>query len=350
MPHPPPPKKLQLVLFDFSLTGASPENISAGTLPYLDPFLALRRPPRWDVYAERFAVAVTLYQMLTGGLPRWGDGKTPPAMLDAEVSLDSDRFDPHLRDALTRFFEKALRRDYRERFDNAEDMLRAWRKAFEDTLTAPAEADTFAAIAQLATVDTTIADLGYGIEAQNVLEGMGIHSVRDLLAVERVKFRYLTGVGDRIRREIRLKAKRLAQLRPDLAQGRSTLHGVDNAGPGVACIDELAALLLPKRPAGDDRPEERALALYLGLEQAEGGAGLRHTLAQPRRRRPARSPAPVDPVERALEGARALAQTAPSDPGPGGNRGPAGLPSGRHDHPGAGPRPARCARLHHPGR
>ncbi len=128
-------------------------------------------------------------------------------------------------------------------------------------------------IAQLATVDTTIADLGYGIEAQNVLEGMGIHSVRDLLAVERVKFRYLTGVGDRIRREIRLKAKRLAQLRPDLAQGRSTLHGIDNAGPGVACIDALAALLLPKRPAGDDRPEERALALYLGLEQAEAEPG-----------------------------------------------------------------------------
>lgn len=262
-------KKLQLVLFDFSLAGASPENISAGTHPYLDPFLQLRKPPRWDIYAERFAVAVTLYEMVTGELPRWADGKTQPAMLDCEASLDTERFDPHLRDALTRFFEKALRRDYRERFDNAEEMLRDWRRAFEDTLGTTAEPDTFAAIAQLATASTTIAELGYSVEAQNVLEGMGIHAVRDLLAVERIKFRYLTGVGDRIRKEIRLKAKKLAQLRPDLVQGRPTQHGGDTTAPGIASIDELAAQLLPKRPAGDDRPEEHALALYLGLEQPE---------------------------------------------------------------------------------
>lgn len=262
-------KKLQLVLFDFSLAGASPENIAAGTHPYLDPFLQLRKPPRWDIYAERFAVAVTLYEMVTGELPRWGDGKTQPAMLDCEASLDTDRFDPHLRDALTRFFEKALRRDYRERFDNAEEMLRDWRRTFEDTLGTTAEPDTFAAIAQLAAASTTIAELGYSVEAQNVLEGMGIHAVRDLLAVERIKFRYLTGVGDRIRKEIRLKAKKLAQLRPDLVQGRATQHGGDTTAPGIASIDELAAQLLPKRPAGDDRPEEHALALYLGLEQSE---------------------------------------------------------------------------------
>ena len=34
----------RLVLFDFSLTRAPPENIAAGTRPYLDPFLANRRP------------------------------------------------------------------------------------------------------------------------------------------------------------------------------------------------------------------------------------------------------------------------------------------------------------------
>jgi serine/threonine protein kinase len=266
-------KKLQLVLFDFSLSGASPENISAGTHPYLDPFLQLRKPPRWDLYAERFALAVTLYEMVTGELPRWGDGKTQPAMLDCEVNLDADRFDPHLREGLIRFFDKALRRDYKERFDNAEEMLRAWRKIFEDTAVTDSEPDNFAAIAQLATASTSIAELGYSVEAQNVLEGMGIHAVRDLLAVDRIKFRYLTGVGDRIRKEIRLKAKKLAQLRPDLAQGRSTQHGGDTPAPGISSIDELAAQLLPKRPAGDDRPEEHALALYLGLEQAESETG-----------------------------------------------------------------------------
>ena len=265
-------KKLQLVLFDFSLSGTSPENISAGTHPYLDPFLTLRKPPRWDIYAERFALAVTLYEMLTGELPSWGDGKTQPAMLDCEVSLNADRFDPHLRDGLTRFFDKALRRDYKERFDNAEDMLKAWRRVFEEGQTAGTEADAFDAIAQLATATTSIAELGYSVEAQNVLEGMGIHAVRDLLAVDRIKFRYLTGVGDRIRKEIRLTAKRLAQLRPDLVQGRPTLHEGDVTPLGIASIDELASQLLPKRPVGDDRPDERALAIYLGLEESETDA------------------------------------------------------------------------------
>lgn len=261
--------KLQLVLYDFSLSRTSPENISAGTHPYLDPFLSLRRPPRWDLYAERYALAVTLYEMVTGKSPIWGDGNSQPAILDCEVTLDTERFDPHLREGLTAFFEKGLRRDYKERFDNAEEMLRAWRRVFEEGQAAGVEPDAFDAIAITATAETNIAEMGYGVEAQNVLEGMGIHNVKELLAVDRVKFRYLKGVGDRIRKEIRLKAKKLAQLRPDLAQGRPTLHETEPDQRGVTSIDELAAQLLPKRPAGDDRPEERALATYLGLEEAQ---------------------------------------------------------------------------------
>jgi serine/threonine protein kinase len=269
--------RLQLVLFDFSLTSASPENISAGTHPYLDPFLPLRKPPRWDLAAERFALAVTLYEMLTGELPRWGDGVSQAAMLDCEVSLATDRFDPHLRDALTDFFERALHRDYRERFDNAEEMLRAWRQAFADTQSVGAAPESLAALARLATAATSIAELGYSVEAQNVLDGMGIHNLRDLLAVERIKFRYRSGVGDRIRKEIRLKAKKLLQLRPDLGpdSARAPTTVRLNETPGVASIDALACQLLPKRPAGDDRPPTgdpaQALAIYLGLEPAADG-------------------------------------------------------------------------------
>ncbi len=262
--------KLQLVLFDFSLSRASPENIAAGTHPYLDPFLSLRRPPRWDLYAERFALATTLYEVVTSDLPHWGDGKTAPAMLDCEVTLDIERFDPHLREGLTAFFEKGLRRDYKDRFDNAEEMLRAWRRVFDESQPSGEERDGFEAIAQLATATTSIAELSYSVEAQNVLEGMGIHNARELLAVDRIRFRYLKGVGDKVRKEIRLKAKRLSQLRPDLTQGRPTLHKTEGH-VGIATIDELAAQLLPKRPAGDDRPEDLALAIYLGLEEAEAG-------------------------------------------------------------------------------
>ena len=264
--------KLQLVLFDFSLCRTPTDNITAGTHPYLDPFLSLRKPPRWDLYAERFATAVTLYEMAVGQPPVWGDGQTSPAMLDVEATIESDVFDPVTRESFTGFFRKALKRDYGERYDNAEDMLRAWRAIFAARQTVhPNESGAesgLAAIAMTATPLTTMAELGYSLEAQDVLERMGIHNARELLAVDRIRFRYLRGVGDKIRKEIRLTAKELARLRPDLTQGRSTAHDVDEDAGSAVSVNELAAQLLPRRPAGDDRPEEAALAHYLGLDDA----------------------------------------------------------------------------------
>ena len=264
--------KLQLVLFDFSLCRTPTDNITAGTHPYLDPFLSLRKPSRWDLYAERFAAAVTLYEMAVGQPPVWGDGQTSPAMLDVEATIESDVFDPVTRESFTGFFRKALKRDYSERYDNAEDMLRAWRAIFAARQTVhPSEGGAesgLPAIAMTATPLTTMAELGYSLEAQDVLERMGIHNARELLAVDRIRFRYLRGVGDKIRKEIRLTAKELARLRPDLTQGRSTAHDVDEDAGGAVSVNELAAQLLPRRPAGDDRPEEAALAHYLGLDDA----------------------------------------------------------------------------------
>ena len=264
--------KLQLVLFDFSLCRTPADHLTAGTQPYLDPFLSLRKPPRWDLYAERFALAVTLYEMAVGQPPVWGDGHTSPAMLNVEATIERDVFDPVTREGFTAFFAKALKRDYSERFDNAEDMLRAWRTIFAARQTVhPFEASAeggLAAIVMTTTPATTMAELGYGLEAQDVLDRMGIHNARELLAVDRIRFRYLRGVGDKIRKEIRLTAKELARLRPDLTQGRSTAHDADEDAGGAVSVNELAAQLLPRRPAGDDRPEETALAYFLGLDDA----------------------------------------------------------------------------------
>ena len=267
--------KLQLVLFDFSLCRTPADNITAGTHPYLDPFLSLRRPPRWDLYAERFAVAGTLYEMAVGHPPVWGDGQTSPVMLDVEAAIERDVFDPVTREGFTAFFAKALRRDYRERFDNTEDMLRAWRAIFAARQTihhrdpaADIPDASFAAVAQTATPQTTMAELGYSLEAQDILERMGIHNARELLAVDRIRFRYLRGVGDKIRKEIRLTAKELARLRPDLTQGRASLHDTGDETDAAVSVNELAVQLLPRRPAGDDRPDEAALAHYLGLDDA----------------------------------------------------------------------------------
>jgi serine/threonine protein kinase len=266
--------KKQLVLFDFSLSRTSPDNIQAGTAGYLDPFLRIRKLPRWDLYAERYAATVTLYEMATGALPVWGDSNSAPDMLDCEVTLNTDAFDPNLRDELTAFFAKAFRRDIRERFDNAEEMLRHWRRVFDTARRPDTTPDVFDAVARLATASSTISELGYSVEAQSVLERMGVHNVRELLAVERIKFRYLylKGVSDKVRKEIRLTAKRLAQMRPDLIPGRPTITGDEEAGAAQS-LDELAAQLLPKRPAGDDRTDEQAIALYLGLDSHSDAPG-----------------------------------------------------------------------------
>lgn len=298
-------RRLLAVLFDFSLSRTPPENLSAGTQHYLDPFLSERPRRVWDLYAERYALAITLYEMAVGKLPRWGDGRTSPAMLEpgVEITLDAETFPPAIREPLVDFFTKALRRDFRQRFDNAEDMLREWRRVFEHAATVhPADASGFDDLARVATPGTTMAELGMSAGAQDVLDRMAVHNARELLAVDRLKFRYLKGVADKVRREIREKAKRLAELRPDLAQGRTTVHdeadepaSADDAPPDeradrAVSINELANLLLPRRTAAEDRAEEAALSHYLGVERRDADVSTRLRAGT------ASSPSPIWPT------------------------------------------------------
>ena len=51
--------------------------------------------------------------MAAGVLPRWGDGQSDPALTDAALSVEAERFDPSVRDGLAAFFRKALDRDPR---------------------------------------------------------------------------------------------------------------------------------------------------------------------------------------------------------------------------------------------
>jgi hypothetical protein len=259
--HPAPPRN-PTKAFDFSLTRAPVESIHAGTKPYLDPFLTDRRPPRWDLHAERYAAAVTLHEMLAGSPPVFGDGLADPIAVDDEATIALDRFDPALRDSLNRFFTRALRRDAAERFGNAEEMLREWRHAFapmDRTADAP---EGIEVVARRLHAASSIAEVGYRLEARAVLDRMGIHTVHRLLGVPRQQFRYLKGVGDRIRREIRERAKRLAELRPDLVPG-----GPTNEVNGRATINRLSEQLVARRPAGDERPEDRILARFLAIDE-----------------------------------------------------------------------------------
>lgn len=115
-----------LVLFDFSLASLPAENVLMGTRGYCDPF-----SQRWGPHCDRYSAAVTLYELATAMRPVWGDGKTDPSVLDCEVSIEDGRLEAQVRSPLAAFFKRALRRNSKERFENAKEMLSEWRRAFE---------------------------------------------------------------------------------------------------------------------------------------------------------------------------------------------------------------------------
>lgn len=219
----------QLILFDFSLSGAPFDNVRVGTPGYLDHFLQLRRPVRWDLSAERFAAAVTLYEMTLGSgvLPRWGHGKSDPALTEDELDLESDKFDPSVRESLTEFFQQALARDPADRFDNAELMLKAWRHAFEAaekrtvTTSAGEEVDLSIPLDQVA-LKTPVASLGLSNRARNALERSEILTVRDLLQYPVRELHMMRGVGNKTRKEIIEFVARLRERFPDVEEVRPT--------------------------------------------------------------------------------------------------------------------------------
>jgi serine/threonine protein kinase len=264
---------LHLVLFDFSLARTPAENLSAGTPPYLDPFLHRRK--RWDSHAERYAAAVTLYQMASGALPAWGDGQSHPAVLECEVTLEPNLFDPALREPMASFFEKALRRDYRERFDNASDMLQAWRDVFrQERLRAsppPMDAESEAPDLEHVTLDTQLAILSLSTRALNALERWNAVTVRDLLGkVPLPELLRMRGVGNKTRREIsrfiREVQARFPNVEPTRAKEPSSASMV---APARATVRELAALLLPAKPPRREQAGQAILRRLLGLD-AEG--------------------------------------------------------------------------------
>ena len=270
--------QLHLVLFDFSLSRTPPEAISAGTVPYLDPFIKLRKPPRWDLNAERFAAAMTLYEMTTGRLPIWGDGRSDPAVVDHEVTLDVGRFDPNLRDEMVAFFGRALSRNAEERFDNAEQMLQDWRRLFRQTeqgagLTDLGDPEHLRQAVANASLDTPLTQIGFSTRALNVLERAHVINVHDLLRLPARQVYAMPGVGAKTRREIADAIRLLAAKFPpeERLPKPSTVPPSDTALAGDASsIDRLVLRLLPKSQSPG--AEGRALRAILGLPD-EGAVG-----------------------------------------------------------------------------
>ena len=167
---------------------------------------------------------MTLHEMATGNLPGWGDGSTDPALVEDEVSLDVGWFDPSVRAALATFFAKALARDYRTRFDSAEEMRRAWFACFE-AIDLPAggdeegrdQPDGFDGV----TRETSLHALGLSPRLLDALDRLGAHTVAQLVELPRIRLYRNKGIGQRIVKLIRELSDGLAE---HLAEQDGTLH------------------------------------------------------------------------------------------------------------------------------
>jgi len=241
-----PNRTRELVLIDFSLAGYPAKNTDAGTDGYLDPFVDVITRGSYDSHAERYAVAVTLHQMASGELPKWGDGSLPPRMTDAKEwpypTIAAEAFDPAVRDGLVAFFQKALHRDAAKRYPELKPMRDAWRKVFLDAsqtvpsshrTRSPAPAATTAGeglpaegaaaviadaepesaeqqrdrLAAEVTRDTSLTVSGLTLAAQSFLYGLGITTVGELLDYSRRKLVNAPGLGAKTRNEVQQRQR-----------------------------------------------------------------------------------------------------------------------------------------------
>ena len=257
-------KQLHLVLFDFSLTSVSPDNYTAGTVAYMDPFIRDIGRRRWDDYAERFSCALTLYEMATGALPGWATSDGMPAVLEGELTIDPVLFDPSVRQPLAAFFHQALARDVKRRFGNAEDMRRAWRKVYleagRETLHPADQPEDAACPLEEAGPDTQIGLLPLTPQALDTLSRLGINKVADLLKLPRNELVRMPGVGTRTRKEL---SETIAQL-----QRRLTIEPIaPSVDGGVISVDELFRYVVPKATKATDPLRLAFLDEFLGRPQ-----------------------------------------------------------------------------------
>ncbi|GGQ80693.1 protein kinase [Streptomyces althioticus] len=237
-----PNRTRELVLIDFSLAGYPAKNTDAGTEGYLDPFVDVITRGSYDSHAERYAVAVTLHQMASGELPKWGDGSVLPRMTDPKEwpypTIAAEAFDPAVRDGLVAFFQKALHRDAGKRYPELKPMRDAWRKVFLDASqtvpsshrtrptapadgTAPAEGAAAAIadaepetaeqqrdrLAAEVTRDTPLTVSGLTPAAQSFLYGLGLTTVGELLDYSRRKLVNAPGLGAKTRNEVQQRQR-----------------------------------------------------------------------------------------------------------------------------------------------
>ncbi|MCY0946175.1 BREX system serine/threonine kinase PglW [Streptomyces antarcticus] len=280
-----PNRTRELVLIDFSLAGYPAKDYEAGTEGYLDPFIGTLTRTAYDSHAERYAVAVTLHQMASGELPKWGDGSVLPRMTDPKrhpvPGIAKDAFEPGVRDGLVAFFEKALHRDAARRFPELKPMRDAWKKIFLDATQtvpsshrsrhpeaaeAPAPGSGQAAIADAepltaeqqrerlaaeVTRDTHLSAAGLTPAAEAFLYGLGVTTVGELLDYSRRKLLNAPGLGAKTRSEVQRRQREWGDRLRETPLSPLTPKGRAEAKEELAQLSATESALLGTLAAGD---------------------------------------------------------------------------------------------------
>lgn len=281
-----PNRTRELVLIDFSLAGYPAKDYEAGTEGYLDPFIGTLTRTAYDSHAERYAVAVTLHQMASGELPKWGDGSLPPRMTDQEThphpTIAKDAFEPAVRDALVAFFEKSLARDAARRFPELKPMRDAWKKIFLDaSQTVPsshrsrhpeaaegpaggnaqpviADAEPLTAEQQReqraaeVTRDTHLSAAGLTPAAEAFLYGLHVTTVGELLDYSRRKLLNQPGLGAKTRSEVQRRQREWGDRLRETPISPLTPRGRAEAKEELAQLSATESALLSTLATGDD--------------------------------------------------------------------------------------------------
>jgi serine/threonine protein kinase len=266
----------RLRLFDFSLASAPPTELRVGTPDYIDPFLEDRKARRYDLSAELYAVAMTLHELATGERARWKGGQ--PRLTDEQITLHVEVCDPNVRDQFTNFFRTGLHRDYRKRFDNTQEMLRAWSGIFETVdrpTTAhseheqPAEVISDAVLAA-ATLDYPIPLLQLSTRLLNVLDRLGVHTVGELLQFSGPgQFNKFRGVGRKTQREFFGAIHRLRLKFPKTGGVEIAPQAPEAFAIGRETIDILAQHALLGKKGKASQTESVVLHPFLGWDIPE---------------------------------------------------------------------------------
>ncbi|MCK8676034.1 BREX system serine/threonine kinase PglW [Streptomyces lichenis] len=295
-----PNRTRELVLIDFSLAGYPAHNHDAGTEGYLDPFIGTLTRTAYDSHAERYALAVTLHQMASRELPKWGDGSVLPHMTDEKdfpfPIIAADAFEMPIRDGLVRFFRKALHRDASRRFRELKPMRDAWKKIFLDvTQTVPsshrsrhsesaaapgpqaegsgiADAEPLTAdeqrdrLAAEVTRKTHLSAAGLTPAAESFLYGLGVASVGALLDYSRSKLLNAPGLGAKTRTEVQRRQAQWGRLLREAPVSPLTSKGRAEAKEELAQLTAAESAVLgnlrdPDASAGLTETALRSLSL-----------------------------------------------------------------------------------------